>query len=156
MPTPKRTPAPTQPTGRSRYGAAASQGVTGKVLAVFVAALLALVVFVGGRAFINDRSQPVKAEFISQERVDDSTARLWIDVKRTDTTRDSYCLVFAVSYDHSEIGRRALVIPAGGEENQRFQVELPTREPVASGRVYGCSQDIPSYMDTSSTYLGAR
>ena len=64
--------------------------------------------------------------------------------------------MFAVSYDHSEIGRRALVIPAGGEENQRFQVELPTREPVASGRVYGCSQDIPSYMDTSSTYLGAR
>lgn len=156
MPTPKRTPAPAQPAGRSRYGSAASQGISGKVVAVVVAALLALVVFVGGRAFINDRSQPVKAEFISQERIDDSTARLWIDVKRTDTTRDSYCLVFAVSYDHSEIGRRAVVIPAGGEDNQRFQVELPTREPVASGRVYGCSQDIPAYMDTSSTYLGAR
>lgn len=156
MPTPKRTPAPAQPAGRSRYGSAASQGISGKVVAVVVAVLLALVVFVGGRAFINDRSQPVKAEFISQERIDDSTARLWIDVKRTDTTRDSYCLVFAVSYDHSEIGRRAVVIPAGGEDNQRFQVELPTREPVASGRVYGCSQDIPAYMDTSSTYLGAR
>ncbi|WP_230208639.1 DUF4307 domain-containing protein [Corynebacterium bouchesdurhonense] len=156
MPTPNRTPAPAQTAGRSRYGGASRQGISGKVIAVFVAALLALVVFMGGRAFINDRSQPVKAEFISQERVDDSTARLWVDVKRADTTRDAYCLVFAVSYDHSEIGRRALVIPAGGEGNQRFQVDLPTREPVASGRVYGCSQDIPSYMDTSSTYLGAR
>lgn len=118
--------------------------------------MLVLVLVMAGQAIVRSQSRPVTAEFITQERVDDSTARLFIDVNRKDTTKDSYCIVFAVDYNHAEIGRREVILPAGGEKRQQLAVEVPTREPVVSGRIYGCSQDIPFYMDTSSTYVGAR
>ncbi|WP_234948555.1 DUF4307 domain-containing protein [Corynebacterium sp. CNCTC7651] len=147
------------PSPRSRYGSTAANtgsSVSGKVVAIFAVAMLALVVFMGIRAFTQAQSRPITAEFISQERVDDSTARLWIEVDRKDVEQDAYCIVFAVDYEHNEIGRREVVIPAGGEKLQRLAVELPTRSPVASGRIYGCSQQIPFYMDTGTTYLSAR
>lgn len=158
MPTTPRTPnrRSTQPASRSRYGSQSSKGVSGRTIAVFATALLALVIFVAGKTWYDDRSQPIKAEFISQELIDDSTARLWIDVHRKDPEHDAYCLVYAVDYDHTEVGRRAVIVPAGGDADQRLTVEMPTRKPVASGRIYGCSQQIPGYMDTKETYLGAR
>lgn len=155
MPTPPSTAQP-----RSRYGSTAtaknSGGVSGKVVAVFAVAMVALVIFMGARAFWTQASRPITASFISQEHVDDSTARLWVEVDRKDTSQDAYCIVFAVDYEHNEIGRREVVIPAGGEKVQRLAVELPTRAPVASGRVYGCSQNIPFYMDTTSPFYAAR
>lgn len=144
------------PTPRARYDAKSGRGVSGKVIAVFAVAMVLLIVVMVGRAIYQDRSRPVTAEFISQERLDDETARLWVDINRKDTSKDSYCVVYAVDYEHAEIGRREVVIPAGGEALQRVAVEMPTREPIASGRVYGCAQDIPSYMNTQETYLQAR
>lgn len=160
-----RTQAQAQTRPRARYGSHAGKpqavrepggGISGKALAVFAVAMLVLVAVMAGQAFLRSQSRVVTAEFMTQERIDDETARLWIEVNRKNVDRDAYCIVFAVDYEHAEIGRREVVIPAGGEKLQRLAVELPTREPVASGRVYGCAQDIPFYMDTSATYLGAR
>lgn len=159
------TPAQTQERSRARYGSHAGKpqavckpngGISGKAVAVFAVAMLILVAVLAGQAFLRSQSRVVTAEFMTQERIDDETARLWIEVDRKDVEHDAYCIVFAVDYEHTEIGRREVVIPAGGEKLQRLAVELPTREPVASGRVYGCAQDIPFYMNTSTTYLGAR
>lgn len=149
---------PTRPAQRSRYGASGSEaeGTSGKVVALFAIAMLVLVLVMAGQAIVRSQSRPVTAEFVTQERVDDNTARLVIDVNRKDTTKDAYCIVFAVDYNHAEIGRREVVLPAGGEKRQQFAVDVPTRAPVTSGRIYGCSQDIPFYMDTSATYLDAR
>lgn len=157
MSTTQPTSSGAQPRPRSRYGSATGGGgVSGKVVAVFAVAMLALLVIMGARAFIQAQSRPVTAEFISQERIDDSTGRLWIEVDRKDTSQDAYCIVFAVDYEHNEIGRREVVIPAGGDKLQRLAVDLPTRSPIASGRVYGCSENVPFYMDTGTTYLSAR
>lgn len=147
-----------RPTQRSRYGTSGSEpkGASGKIIAIFAVAMLVLVLIMAGQAIVRSQSRPVTAEFITQERVDDATARLIIDVNRKDTTKDAYCIIFAVDYNHAEIGRREVVLPAGGEKRQQLAVDVPTREPVVSGRIYGCSQDIPFYMDTSSTYVGAR
>ena len=149
---------PTGPAQRSRYGAAGSEakGASGKIVAIFAIAMLVLVLIMAGQAIVRSQARPVTAEFITQERVDDSTARLFIDVNRKDTTKDAYCIIFAVDYNHAEIGRREVILPAGGEKRQQLAVDVPTREPVVSGRIYGCSQDIPFYMDTSSTYVDAR
>lgn len=146
------------PAQRSRYGGPGGEakGVSGKIIAIFAVAMLVLVLVMAAQAIVRSQSRPVTAEFITQERVDDSTARLYIDVNRKDTTKDAYCIVFAVDYDHAEIGRREVILPAGGEAHQQIAVDVPTRAPVISGRIYGCSQDIPFYMDTSSTYVGAR
>ena len=158
-------PTPPQPRQRARYGSStgspnaegsAGKGVSGKVIAIFAVAMVLLVVVMAGQAFIRAQSRPVTAEFITQERIDDSTARLWIEVDRKDTTVDAYCVVFAVDYEHAEVGRREVFIPAGGEKLQSVAVDLPTRAPVSSGRIYGCSQDVPFYMDTANSYLGAR
>lgn len=158
MPTSKPQASPTRP--RSRYGSgkAAREGTTvsGKVIVVFAVALLALVAFAAGRAFLQQQSRTVTAEFITHEVVDDSTARLWVDVHRKHPTEPAYCIVFAVDYDHNEVGRRDVVIPAGGEKSQRLGVEIATRAPITSGRVYGCSEEIPAHLDTASTYLAAR
>lgn len=155
MPAKSASPSPRPTRQEARYGAPRA-GVSGKVIALFAVAMVVLVIVLAAQAFIRAQSRPITAEFITQERVDDNTARLWIEVNRKDTSVDAYCIVYAVDYEHAEIGRREIVIPAGGEKLQSFGVELPTRSPVASGRVYGCSQEIPFYMDTSETYLGAR
>ena len=64
--------------------------------------------------------------------------------------------MIAVDYDHAEIGRREVVLPAGGEAMQRIPVDMPVSGDLASGRVYGCSEQIPAYMDAQSAFYAAR
>lgn len=144
----------------ARYGGAsatpATSGVGGKILAVAIVVVVLLIAVAYGRNVMERRAIPVKADFISQEAVDDATTRLWIDVTRKDPSVPSYCIVTALSYDFAEVGRREVAVPAGGEELTRIGVDLPVREPGVSGRVYGCSEDIPFYLDTSATHYEAR
>lgn len=151
------------PKQRSRYGTATgkpdhnqSTTISGKVIVIAAVALLLFTLVVAGQAWMRTQSRPITAEIAGEERVDDETARLWVDVTRKNTEEDAFCIVHVVDYDHAEVGRREFVIPAGGEELLRFEVELPTRAPFASGRVYGCSYDLPPYLDPQSPHLGAR
>lgn len=138
-----------------RYGAQSRHGVSGKLVAAGAVILLLLVIVAGARTFMEQRAVPVTASFVTQEAVDDRTTRLWIDVTRRDTSTPSYCIVTAVNYDFAEVGRREVVVPAGGEPVTHVGVEVPVREPAVSGRVYGCSDIIPFYMDTSRTQTQA-
>ena len=45
---------------------------------------------------------------------------------------------------------------AGGEQHSRIAVDLPVREPLVSGRIYGCSENLPFYMDPESSFYAAR
>ncbi|KQB85897.1 DUF4307 domain-containing protein [Corynebacterium mastitidis] len=136
---------------RSRYGAArpteGSKGLSGKVIAVLMVVLLIAFVIVVAR-YLSTRDEPtVKAAMTNFERVDDATMHLDIDVTRSQPGVPSYCIVTAMNYDKAEVGRREVLIPAGGPETQRLAVEIPTRDRAVSGSVYGCSTQIPSYMD---------
>ncbi|WP_040423086.1 DUF4307 domain-containing protein [Corynebacterium lipophiloflavum] len=143
----------------SRYGdrdsANTPGGIGGKVLAIAAVLMVALVIAAAARNYLQRQAVPVTASFVTQEAVDDATTRLWIDVTRRDPSIDSYCIVTAVNYDFAEVGRREVIIPAGGEELIHVGVDLPVREPAVSGRIYGCSENIPFYMDTSRTYTEA-
>ncbi len=132
------------------------RGVSGKVVAVVAVLLIAAFLFVGARALSDRFNRPVTADFISQEHIDDSTGRLWIDVTRKDPSVPSYCIVTAVDYSHAEVGRREVIFPAGGEKQERVAVDLPLRAPLVSGRVYGCSDKLPFYMDETSEFYQAR
>ena len=132
------------------------RGVSGKVVAVVAVLLIAAFLFVGARALSDRFSRPVTADFISQEHIDDSTGRLWIDVTRNNPSVPSYCIVTAVDYSHAEVGRREVIFPAGGEKQERVAVDLPLRAPLVSGRVYGCSDKLPFYMDETSEFYQAR
>ncbi|WP_244288058.1 DUF4307 domain-containing protein [Corynebacterium godavarianum] len=146
-------------TSRTRYGGgtgASASKLPGRIMAIAAVLLVGFAIFAVARVMSERSAQPVSADFISQEKVDDSTSRLWIDVTREDTDVPSYCIVTAVDYHHAEIGRREVVIPAGGEEMERLAVDMPVRGDLASGRVYGCSEKIPDYMDAESAYYAAR
>lgn len=148
----------TTPRPANRYGRSNRAGgsIGGKVVAVVAALLMIVLLFVGARTIMQRFSEPVRAEFISQERIDDNTGRLWIDVNRKNPDVPAYCIVTAVDYSHSEVGRREVVLPAGGEQHSRIAVDLPVREPLVSGRIYGCSENLPFYMDPESSFYAAR
>lgn len=143
----------------SRYGDRTTpnptSGIGGKVLAIAAALMLLLVIVAGARTYMQRQAVPVTASFVTQEAIDDHTTRLWIDVTRRDTSVPTYCIVTAVDYDFAEVGRREVIVPAGGEELIHVGVDLPVRHPAVSGRIYGCSEDIPFYMDTSQTSTAA-
>ena len=149
MSTPVRRPS-------QRYSSGKSDGVSGKVVAVAAVLIAIAFIFFGARTIIDRMDRPVTAEFISQDHIDDSTGRLWIDVTRKDPSVPSYCIVTAVDYSHAEVGRREVILPAGGEKHQRIPVDLPLREPLVSGRIYGCSENLPFYMDPESKFYDAR
>ena len=148
----------TSPRPAERYGRNRGSGgsIGGKVVAIVSALLMIALLVVGARTIMERFNEPVRAEFISQEHIDDNTGRLWIDVNRKNPDTPAYCIVTAVDYSHAEVGRREVVLPAGGEEHSRIAVDLPVREPLVSGRIYGCSENLPFYMDPESSFYAAR
>ena len=148
----------TSPRPAERYGRNRGSGgsIGGKVVAIVSGLLMIALLVVGARTIMERFNEPVRAEFISQEHIDDNTGRLWIDVDRKNPDTPAYCIVTAVDYSHAEVGRREVVLPAGGEEHSRIAVDLPVREPLVSGRIYGCSENLPFYMDPESSFYAAR
>ena len=147
------TPRPAERYGRNR---SSDGSIGGKVVAIVAALLMIALLVVGARTIMERFNEPVRAEFISQEHIDDNTGRLWIDVNRKNPDTPAYCIVTAVDYSHAEVGRREVVLPAGGDEHSRIAVDLPVREPLVSGRIYGCSENLPFYMDPESSFYAAR
>ena len=123
--------------------------------AVVSVILMGALLFFGARTIMNRFNEPVQAEFISQERIDDSTGRLWIDVTRKHPDTPAYCIVTAVDYSHAEVGRREVYISPGGENLQRLQLDITTREPAVAGGAYGCGETIPFYLDQTEKQVGA-
>lgn len=143
-----------------RYGssepARRPSGAAGKVVAVIAVVLVALIVVAVGRYVMQRQAQPISGTLVTHERVDDTTSRIWFDVQRDDVTVPSYCIITSLNYDMTEIGRRDVVIPPGGEKQQRLHVDIPVNDQPVSGGVYGCSTTFPSYLDPDSTHTAAR
>lgn len=135
----------------SRYGADRTpdkpSGIGGKILAVLLVLTLILVVIFVARYINNRQSVDVTASMASFERVDDNTMRLWVDVTREDPAEPAYCIVTALNYGMAEVGRREILLPAGGEGMERMEVLIPTWDVPVSGSVYGCSTSVPSFLN---------
>lgn len=135
----------------ARYAAGASRGEqsswSAKLLAVFMVVLLAVVI-IAFAMFLRYRDQvEVTATHRDHERLDDHTLQVTLDIDRKHVDKPAYCIVTAKNYDMAEVGRRELIIPAGGEKISTYQVTIPTRDIAVAGDVYGCSTSMPSYMD---------
>lgn len=145
---------------RTRYGTAApdtTRSVTaGKIVAIVSVLFLVLILVFAGRFIMQRRAEPISASLVSHERIDDTTSRVWFDVSRNDTTVPGYCIITSLNYEHAEIGRRDVVIPAGGDNQTRMYVDIPVRDQPVSGGVYGCSTTIPSFLDAEAEYVEAR
>lgn len=140
---------------RSRYGSSSSSAPTGKpwtaraLVLVLLAMLVAAVVF--GVQYVRSQ-QKVNADisYVTHEILSDDTARVWVDITRNRVEEPAYCIVQAFDYSKAEVGRREVAVPAGGESAQRIAVDIPTNHRAVAGGAYGCSGNIPSYLDTST------
>lgn len=134
----------------SRYGSARRNGprnVTAKMLAVGAVLLVLVAIFFAVRYVQQREDNPVDVSLVTQERLDDDLMRVWVDISRPDTSQDSYCIVTALNYAMAEVGRREVPVPAGGDNEQRIAVDVPTRDYPVAGGVYGCSTSIPAHLD---------
>lgn len=127
------------------------KNLTGKILVLFILVLLGAIVFAVIQLAQATSKSNLSGETATVEQLSDDTIRLWIDLTRKDTSIPGYCIVTAVNYDRGEIGRREIVVPAGGNPLERIEVDVKTTEPAASGDVYGCSTDIPFYLTVPSS-----
>lgn len=145
---------------RARYGTstaeAAPSRTAGKIVAVVSVLFLVLLLVFAGRYIMQRREEPISATLVSHERIDDTTSRVWFDVSRNDPSVPGYCIITSLNYEHAEIGRRDVVLPAGGEKQTRMYVDIPVRDQPVSGGVYGCSTTIPSFLDAEAEYVEAR
>lgn len=145
---------------RARYGTTAAEAApsrtAGKIVAVISVLFIVLIVAFAGRYIMQRRAEPITAELVAHERIDDTTSRVWFDVSRNDPAVPGYCIITSLNYDHAEIGRRDVVLPAGGEEHTRMHVDIPVRDVPVSGGVYGCSTTIPSFLDADEEFVEAR
>ncbi|AIG63901.1 hypothetical protein CATYP_03645 [Corynebacterium atypicum] len=114
------------------------------IIAILVVAVLTVVFFA---QFVMQRQDTdVSATMSNFQRVDDNHLAMRVDVSRDDPSKPAYCIVTAIDYDKAEVGRRDVILPAGGDKVQRLEVEIPTRDVPVSGSIYGCSSQLPSFL----------
>ncbi|WP_295629188.1 DUF4307 domain-containing protein [uncultured Corynebacterium sp.] len=87
-----------------------------------------------------------QAGWAREEGREDDIFIFTLDVTREDPSLESYCIIYALDYDVAEVGRRDVVIPAGGPSTVRVDVPIQTREQAVAGDVYGCSTEMPEFL----------
>ena len=119
-------------TNRSRYHGHTAQPqstISSKIVAVFALMLVIAFAVALAKYLQTSENQTTNVTFASSERISDNSLRVWVDVKRKNVDTPAYCIVTALNYDMAEVGRREVVLPAGGEQHSRIAVDLPVREP---------------------------
>ena len=69
-----------------------------------------------------------------------------VDVTRDNPQEKAFCVVYALNYSVAEVGRRSFVVEPSDSGAVRLQVNIPTRERAVTISEYGCSTELPSYM----------
>lgn len=142
---------PTSTDLSARYGGTrprtAPKDFTGKAIALVIAAIVLAVLFYGVQYFLQQEKVNAEISYVTHEIRDDHSLRVWADVTRNSPDEAAYCIVQAYDYSKAEVGRREIPIPANDEESMRIAVDIPTNDRAVAGGVYGCSSQIPAYLD---------
>lgn len=121
--------------------------ITGKALALVMGAILIASLFYGFQYFKSREKVNASISYVSHEVIDDHTLRVWADVVRHRPDEPAYCIVQAFDYAKSEVGRREFAVVADGQESIRVSLDIPTNARAVAGGAYGCSGNIPVYLD---------
>lgn len=121
--------------------------MSGKIIAVITVAIVLAAAFFAAKYFMDKQKVNASISYVSHEIISDDKTRVWVDVTRNRPEEPAYCIVQAYDYDKAEIGRREVPLPPGTEKSQRIGVDIATTRRGVAGGVYGCSSEIPSYMD---------
>ncbi|MCX2162366.1 DUF4307 domain-containing protein [Corynebacterium auriscanis] len=129
-----------------RYGNERSNKFAGRLMVVVLLAILVAAAIYIVSQFLNTTSADVTAVESGGKVVSAEQLSMSVDVTRSDASKPAYCIVTALDYDKNEVGRREFLIPAGGAEVTRWQVEINTRKEAYAATVYGCSSTIPTHL----------
>lgn len=137
----------------ARYGDT-NRRLPGKLIVVGIVGVLivaAAYIFVQMNRVSTPDVSASQAGWAREEGREDDVFIFTLDVTREDPSLDAYCVIYALNYDVAEVGRRDVFIPAGGPSTVRMDVPIQTREQAVAGDVYGCSTEIPSFLDTKAS-----
>ena len=109
-------------------------------------AVLAVATAAAVLAYRNLGSAPIEAEQTAFEVIDDGTVEVTFQVVRDQPERPAVCIVRARARDGDETGRKEVLVPAGERSVIATTVLRTSRRPV-TGEVFGCSYDVPPYLD---------
>jgi hypothetical protein len=99
-------------------------------------------------AYVNLGDGPITTEPASYKIVDDGTVQFGFTVTRDDPSKAADCIVRTKSAAGDEVGRREVLVPAGGGE-RRVDTVVHTSTRAVSVEVYGCSYQVPPYLKSS-------
>ena len=145
----ENTTAPASRVRPDRYGTKSTRP-TGKLLVIGIVGML-VVALAYILVQVNRVSDPdvtaSQAGWAREEGREDDVFIFTLDVTREDPSLDAYCIIYALNYDVAEVGRRDVLIPAGGPSTVRMDVPIQTREQAVAGEVYGCSTEMPEFLN---------
>lgn len=88
-------------------------------------------------AWVAFQPRPVNAVLWGYEVLSDHRVRVTLDVHRPEP-RPVECTVFAQAQDHSVVGERTVVVPAGTTKNMRVKAVITTERRAVNGVLRGC------------------
>lgn len=133
----------------ARYGDT-NRRLPGKLIVVGIVGMLIIAmtyVFVQMNRVSTPDVSATQAGWAREEGREDDVFIFTLDVTREDPSLDAYCIIYALNYDVAEVGRRDVLIPAGGPSTVRMDVPIQTREQAVAGEVYGCSTEMPEFLN---------
>ncbi len=125
-----------------------SSNLTGRLLVLLMAAIVVVTGIYAVRYMQQQREVNARMSYVTQQVIDDHTLRVWVDVTRNRPDEPAYCVVQAFNYNKAEVGRRDIPLAPDGVDTQRIAVDIPTNHRAVSGDAYGCSSNVPDYLDT--------
>lgn len=131
-------------------GKAKSGDVTGKAMALVLVAVMVALLYYAFQFFSTREQVNAEISYVTHEVIDDETLRVWTDITRHDPNEAGYCIVQAYDYSKAEVGRREIPIPANGNGAMRVAVDIPTNARAVAGGVYGCSMEVPEFLDVEN------
>ncbi len=149
----KLTSMSASPRSGARYGSSApakSSTVASRALVIILIAVVAAAVIYAFQFFRDRNEVNAQITYVTHEVRDDETLRIWTDVTRNRPDEAAYCIVQAYDYAKAEVGRREFAVPADGRDTFRVAVDVPTNHRAVAGGVYGCSGEIPPYLDVDN------
>lgn len=135
-------------TRSARYGDT-NRRLPGKLIVVGLVGMLIIAmayIFVQMNRVSTPDVTATQAGWAREEGREDDVFIFTLDVTREDPSMDAYCIIYALNYDVAEVGRRDVLIPAGGPSTVRMDVPIQTREQAVAGEVYGCSTEMPQFL----------
>lgn len=145
--------APTRaPTSAAPYQRYESGRLSARARRIMLVVLVVVVIVAGiGIAFWYYRifgGSDLKAQAVRYDTVDASTATADISLSRDDPRDPAVCVIRARDTQGAEVGRREVYFPPSPYDDTVISTTIATSGRSGLVEVYGCSYNIPEYLDT--------